>query len=183
MILLSGLIILFTVFSFSMYSYIQQNNKNKAIAMLTETENIKDQKTQMQRLVEIEGTLPSNMVTAVAMALGNYNLQQNEFQNAREQYNIVSKTKDAIHIIGILGEAKTLIQLKQPLEAIAILKPLTQGLPDDITSLILLTLAEAQEDANLLDDAIKTYTRVASIDTNSYGYIQHKLYTLTAANN
>ena len=144
-LLISALCILAILFGFAGYSYVQSQKEEKARSILIGIESIQDQEEKLQRLAEVEGTLPSHMVTAVALELGNNSLQNHHFEDAKIQYEKVVKTKDAIHIIGILGEARTLIQLKQPLEAINILQPLTHGLPDDITLLVLLALAEAQE--------------------------------------
>lgn len=179
MFLLSILCALIIILSIVGYSYNKVQNQEKAKTMLIDIDNIQNQEEKLQRLAEIEGTLPSYMVTAVAMELGNNALQKQDFEDARKQYEKVAQSKDAIHIIGILGEARTLIQLQQPLEAIAILQPFANGLPDDITSLVLLTIAEAQEEANLIAEAVQTYSRITSIDTNSYGYIQHKLQLLS----
>lgn len=179
LILGSFLCIVLVIVGFSGYSYMKTKQQERAKQLLMSIEEIKNQEEKLKRLSEIEGTLPSHMATAIAMQLGNNALQEHHFEDAKIQYEKVAKTKDAIHIIGILGEARALIQLKQPLEAISLLQPFTHGLPDDITSLVLLTVAEAQEDANLISDAVKTYSRITTIDTNSYGYIQHKLQVLS----
>lgn len=180
-LLLSLIFLLFSFITYGIYSYINTSSIEKTRKALVEVKTLQSVPTREQ-LENVLQNAPKDMKAAIAFDMGNMAMQEGKYEEAKESYTVASdSSSDTMHVLGILGEVQVLMELNQTQEAIAILKNLEKTLPEHLQSAVLFTLAQAQEDMNLKDDAVKSYSKLLSMDIENKNYIQYRIQKLASS--
>ncbi|MGL4722398.1 MAG: hypothetical protein ACRCV3_03760 [Desulfovibrionaceae bacterium] len=178
-LLLSSFVVVCSFVAYGIYSYKYNVSVEETRSALTKLSD-SDASVSRKDLENILTKAPNNMKAAVALDMGNIAMQEGKYQEAKESYAMVADSSDTVHFLGILGEAQALIELNQAVEAITILENLEKTLPEYLQSAVLFTLAQAQEEMNLKDAALQSYTKLLVMDIENKNYIQYRIQRLAA---